>query len=81
MAPDSVREGWLPGAQQRYYAQEHSLQRENKEKEDPTAKSKWLGVAGMVSTRQGRTTANMAESHTNPFPEGPAGQTKESGHN
>lgn len=81
MAPNSVREGWLPGAQQRYYAREFSLQRENKDKEDHTENSKQLGVAGRVSTRQARTTASVAESHTNPLLEGSARQIKESGHN
>lgn len=80
MAPNSVREGWFPGAQQRYCAQEFSSLRENKEK-DHTANSKRLGVAGIGSTRQARTTACVAESHTNPFLEGPAGQIKKSGHN
>lgn len=81
MAPNSVMEGWLPGAQQRYYAREFSLQRENKKKEDHTENSKQLGVAGTVSTRQARTTASMAESHTNPLLKGSARQIKESGHN
>lgn len=60
------------GVERRPYAQEFSLQGENKERKKPhLAHCKELGVAGIASTRQEGTSDKVAESHNNQSLEGP----------